>query len=486
MKNLLPIFCCCLLFACQEDKTDVPIQQQADVGLFKNQSIESNAFRYDKVTQTYTLAADEADDYRLLWTALEGDFVLDVKLPRVKETGTYGLLFYTDVATKNPIARLEVANNQLSFVPAAEVNRSNVLSVEVEYLRLMREGTQLMAYYSLPDQPFTLLAMQSLMPGETLYGGLFAKATTQKLSFQNLNLTYLSDEDRGIVSKVEILDLETGIRRVILEQEGILEAPNWYSNGQTITLRKEGRLYQFGVDNADNWLELPRDSSWQAVEAHLFLEDSSIYIASVVDSVGTRLYLSGRDSASNDLVLEKSPALLEDLMQESGEILYRTRRSDRGSWQLYRYDGNSEKNIRLSKSVLSADYSAADEQIYYCSKRAKRPKVWSMTSLGLQKKQLNFDEWSDWKVYANGDNIWVLSTENKDTFKSENQIQWSYLRRLSLSEEKQSFDFELPFYAGKYSLGINPFSLDGKQMVFISYSAVPPSNTIEANQVTEL
>ena len=117
MRNVLPILYCCLLVACQENKQELPIQQHTDIGLFKDQLIASNSFQYDEVTQTYRLPADATDEYRLLWTALNSDFVLDVKLPKVIEAGTYVLLFSTDDATTSPTARLEIDNDMLSVVP---------------------------------------------------------------------------------------------------------------------------------------------------------------------------------------------------------------------------------------------------------------------------------------------------------------------------------------------------------------------------------
>jgi hypothetical protein len=472
--------------ACQENNQQLPETQRADVGLFKDQLVQSNSFQYNETTQLYQLPSSELDENRLLWTALDGDFTLDVKLPKEKGAGTYGLLLFSNEVSKNSIARLEIANDQLSFVPAAEVNRSNALAVEVEYLRFMREGTQLMAYYALPNQPFTLLAMQSLLPDERLYGGLFAKATTQELSFQNLNLTYLIEEGDPIVSRVEMLDVESGSRRVLWEQEGVLEAPTWHNNGNFITVRKEGQLYRLDAKNGEHLEPIELDTNWQKVVAHTYLENSNILFVSSVDSIGIRAYLTARDSSSSYLLLEKSPVVLEDIKQENGDIFYRTRRSNRKSWELHQYNVTDEKDIRLSRSARSADYSPVDKKVYYCSQNTKRPKVWSMSALGLEKKQLSFDEWADWEVCANGEGVWVLSTEEASAFVEENAFQLSYLRRLNLTEEQQSFQFELPIYASTESLGINAFSPDGKQLVFVSYSAAPLSIATEVSQATEL
>lgn len=239
MKNyiwLLLLFCA--LSACRNEQSAKAIITQMDIGIFKDQPIENIAFQYDEEQQIYQLKAKEEDNLRMLWTALRGDFMLDVKLPKVEDAGTYGLMLCTSAREKTPIAALQVVDNQVVFMTAAQVNLGNAMDKKAEYLRLERSGNELTALYAEEGKRFRPLAIQQLDKDIALLGGLFAKATTKDLVFSNLRLTHPIDEQEfkdntgRLRSRIEVFDLEKRHRKIVLEKNQYISSPTWHQIGR--------------------------------------------------------------------------------------------------------------------------------------------------------------------------------------------------------------------------------------------------------------
>ena len=49
-------------------------------------------------------------------------------------------------------------------------------------------------------------------------------------------------------SRLEILDVETGLRKVIYETDDHIEAPNWSRDGKFLIVNAGGKLYKFDAE----------------------------------------------------------------------------------------------------------------------------------------------------------------------------------------------------------------------------------------------
>ena len=56
-------------------------------------------------------------------------------------------------------------------------------------------------------------------------------------------------ENQNVISILETVDVDTGIRTVLSEFDYLIEAPNWTQDGKYLVYNSNGRLYSFDLAN---------------------------------------------------------------------------------------------------------------------------------------------------------------------------------------------------------------------------------------------
>jgi len=496
MKNypfLLLFFCA--LSACRNEQITKEMITEMDVGIFKDQPIESIAFQYDEAQQIYELKAKEEDNLRMLWTALRGDFMLDVKLPKVEDAGTYGLMLCTSAKEKTPIAALQVVDNQVVFMTAAQVNLGNAMDKKAEYLRLERIGNELTALYAEEGQRFRPLAIQQLDKDIALLGGLFAKATTKDLVFSNLRLTHPIKEEfkentGRIRSRVEVFDIDKRHRKIVLEKNQYISSPTWHPIDSQLVVMSDSLLYAIELAAQKDW-ELIDTKGLTSTLDFGFHPNENVLFVTHLDSVGTRIYrLDDRDSLSPQLVTAKAPSIFQAVSPNGEEILYEALRGKRKN-SVYKMNFEKQKEIRLSKTRNGNGggfYAADGNKIYYHSARSRDTKIWEMNPLGLHQKQLTFDEFYDYapQISPDGKTLVFLSYLPDNQRYGFPLMKQFVLRKLDLTKENAQPEILTPLLGGLGTLGKVAWSADSKKIAFISYSGIPQKLAVEATQKVDL
>jgi len=444
------------------------------------------------------LKANKSEDLRFLWSQIEGDFILDVKIPTVENAGTYGLMLATNLEDKTPIAALQIADNELAFMTAAQVNMGNAITGEVEYLRLERSNNQLIAYFARPNDDFFPIASQQLEKEVELYGGLFAYATNQALHFANLRLTHPSPEqeeeiENSIVSSVEVFDVATRRRKIIFQKNVRIESPNWHPKDSFLLVNSEGLLYQISLSAKGGWREIPMSAEFMTncTKYHGFSPDGDDLFFSHQDSFATQIYrLSLKDTLAPEVVVPKSPSLWQGIHPDGSEILYTAKRRKRRSLNVYKSQVDSFREARITKTVgadRGASYHPDGEKIYFSATRTHQQKIWKMNKVGLQKRPVTTDEYEDYfpHVSPNGKYLVFLSRLAEFAPKKDLSPQIVVLRILDLTKENAQPEIVAHLLGGEGSLAMPSWSPDSKQFAFISYSFAPKKLVVEAKNRTQ-
>ncbi|MEM9885613.1 MAG: hypothetical protein AAF849_06950 [Bacteroidota bacterium] len=481
MKNanflliLLLLFC----FSCQQEKSNQKYTASlSEIGAFKERKTETESFKYEEEKQIYHLKASDKEDLRLLWTPLIGDFILDVQLPETKGAGSYGLMLCSELETKVPIAALQIAEDKLTFMTAAQVNMGNAIEKEVRYIRFERKDKQIIAYYAEEGERFKPVASQRIEESTPVFGGLFARRTTQDLEFKNLMLVHPKQENsppKDMLSRVEIYDFEEQTRRTILEKKQKIEAPNWHANEGYLVVNSEGSLYKIDLKNTNDWTKINTGNLNRCTSNHGII-DTNRLIFTHQDSIGARMYslnLKGHDSPER--LSTKAATFWQDHIKKEAALLYTATRQGRKAINIYRRPMENDKEVRLTKNRgmdFSADYSEVNDMIYLCSTRSGDMKIWQTSIVGLQRKQLTFDEYQDWSptVSPDGKKLLFVSYLPEMERTENNQIQQILLRSLDLSKENARPKVIFHFYGDQSAISNFSCSPDGTQLAFVSYT----------------
>ncbi|MEM6698700.1 MAG: hypothetical protein AAF599_09915 [Bacteroidota bacterium] len=493
MRKLYFLLLLSLFLSCENDKEQnytTPLTPKENI--IEQPAIGNKSFQFDKETQVYHLKANNSKDLRFLWSRIEGDFILDVKIPKAENAGTYGLMLATNLDDKTPIAALQIVDNELAFMTAAQVNMGNAITGEVVYLRLERSDNQLIAYYARPNEDFFPIASQQLNNEIELYGGLFAHTTNQDLSFANLRLSHPAPEskeeiEKRIVSSVEIFHVSTRQRKILFQKNVRIEAPNWHPTDSFLLVNSEGLLYQIPLSAKEGWQAVDLGFLNHCTQHHGFSLDGKQLFFSHQDSSATSIYqFALQDTLPPKIVIQKSPSLWQSISPDGTEILYTAKRRRRKSFNIYKSSIDTFREARITKTV-GADRGASvhpdGEKIYYSATRPQRSKIWSMNKVGLQKRQLTFDEYEDYfpHVSPNGKHLVFLSRWT-DGFSTQQTLstQPLVIRILDLTKENAQPEIVAHLLGDEGSLAMPSWSPDSQHFSFISYSFAPKELVVEA------
>lgn len=448
----------------------MPPQQEP---IYKMGFQSSDSFLWDEPTQTFNLPASEDNALRFLNTPIKGDFLLDVMLPNATDAGTYGLLIANDNAGMAPIAAIQVQDSEVAYAPAMQ-NMGNGMKAQAKYLRLERKGEVLTAYYALAGEDFKPVARQQINVTDMIYGGLFAKETSQLLSFANLRLSLMNQSDSSLVSRLETYDITTNQRRIILEKEQHFEAPNWYNDGTYFIINSEGLLYKVPVAGGA-WEQINTGFLKRCNNDHGITPDGKTLIISNNDSMGSRIYtlpIEGSDTAT--LITKDAPSYWHGVHPNGQTIAYVARRN-RKYLNIFtaNIDGSKEKRISFTVGLDDGpDYSVDSTTIYFNSTKSGDMKIWQMGLNGKGKQQLTFDKYQDWFPHPSpdGSQLVFLSYMPDVPATSHPPAKKVMLRMLDLTEENPKPVILTHLFGGQGTINVPSWSPDGKQFAFVSYS----------------
>ncbi|MEM8523702.1 MAG: hypothetical protein AAGG68_03615 [Bacteroidota bacterium] len=501
MRKLYLLFLPLLLLACEGKEKQpyaAPIPKDNPV---ERPAIGNESFHFDSEEQIYHLRANNSEELRFLWSEIEGDFILDVKIPAVKDAGTYGLMLVTNLEEKTPIAALQIANNELAFMTAAQVNMGNAMTGQIEYLRLERSDNQLIASFARPNGDFFPIASQQLNNEVVLYGGLFAYATNEDLNFINLRLYYPTPEskeeaEKNVVSSVEIFDLPTRQRKIIFQKNARIESPNWHPTDSFLLVNSEGVLYQIPLSAKAGWQAFPMAMKTNFLNNftayHGFSRDGKQLFFSHQDSTATSIYKwSLNDTIPPEIIVSKTPSFWQAVSPDGTEILYTAKRKKRRSLNVYKSAVDSFSETRITKTLginRGVSFHPDNERIYFGAPRAHQPKIWVMNKNSLRKNAITTDEYEDFfpQVSPDGKYLLFLSRYLELGEKKDLAPQKFVIRLLDLTKEDAQARIIAHLIAGEGSMLMPSWSPDSQQFAFISYSFAPQKLVVEAKNKQQL
>jgi WD40 repeat protein len=205
------------------------------------------------------------DQFHFAWKKLKGDFILRADVRFIGE-GSHahrkaGWMIRRSLDTGSPHVSGTVhddglASLQYRFSCGSETaeRRSSVVAPDI--IQLERKGDLFIFSAAVRGRPFETVAVrQASLTGE-VYAGLFVcshdNTVTESAVFSNVRITRPAWS--GLVpyrdylgSNLEIMDVETGHRRVVFQAPNSIQAPNWTPDGKYLIYNSEGLLYRFDL-----------------------------------------------------------------------------------------------------------------------------------------------------------------------------------------------------------------------------------------------
>lgn len=396
---------------------------------------------YHASDQTYTIRGagsgvyGTSDQFQYLWNSVQGDFILRAELHPEElpsgETVQYGWSIRNTITSDATMVTLSVSTDGNMTVSSRSSRGETAQTVVTEQIapdviQIERVEGEFKVRVATFGEPFTVFEVplpDNDLKNEVLAGLFVSSASpdqTAEATFRNVRIVKPFPENeqryqRYLGSRMETLDVHTGMRKVLFESEHSVQAPNWTVDGKELIYNSNGYLYRYNLETGqisylntgfatrnNNDHVITFDGEQIAISHHVAEDNnqSTIYI----------LPIEGSDNPRQVTGTGLGHAFLHGISPDNKTVIFTGWRN--GKYDIYAADVNTMEETQLTDTPFlddGSEYSPDGEYIYFNSNRTGAMQLWRMRADGSEQTQLTFDEnFNDWFPHISPDGEWIL------------------------------------------------------------------------------
>lgn len=460
---------------------------------------QAGSVHYDPEAQVYFLEGSGAnvwgrqDAFHFVWRRLQGAFALHARGqflgPGVDPHRKMGWMVRASLEPDAPYVDVVVHGDGLAALQFRRVAGGPTEEMRFalsgpDVLQLERRGDTYIAAVARFGEPLISQTLTGLALGDTVYVGLFICAhndtVLERAVFDNVRIVVPAPEGwvpyrDYLGSLLEVLDVQTGRRKILHVSSGSLQAPNWTPDGQALIYNQDGLLYRFELatqaatviptefanqNNNDHVLSF--DGRWLGLSHHAAEHggQSIIYVVPTEGGVPRQVTPTG-------------PSYLHGWSPDGRYLVYTALRQ--GDYDIYRIpvEGGPEERLTDAPGLDDGpEYSPDGQYIYFNSVRSGTMQIWRMRPDGSGLEQLTEDAFNNWFPHLSPDGRWVLFLSYlPDVDPSDHPFYRPvYLRMMPAEGGKPRVVAYL--YGGQGTLNVNSWAPDSRHAAFVSNTDV--------------
>ena len=272
-------------------------------------------------------------------------------------------------------------------------------------------------------------------------------------------------------SRLEVVDVTTGIRRVVHRANIRFEAPNWSRDGLHLLINQEGALYRVPVAGGT-----PEPVTLGTVSGcnndHGYSPDGSQIAISCRPS--SSVYVVAAAGGEPRLLTPITPSYWHGWSPDGKTLAYVGQRG--GEFDIYTVgvDGGTETRLTTAPGLDDGpDYSPDGQWIYFNSVRTGTMRIWRMRPDGSDQQQVTFDpQYADWFPHPSPDGKWLVWLSYDASVDGHPPHRNVVLRLMPLGDAKAAPRVLFPLFGGQGTINVPSWSPDSRQFAFVSYAAV--------------
>lgn len=211
-------------------------------------------------------------------------------------------------------------------------------------------------------------------------------------------------------SSLEIYDVASGTSRVVLQYDGVIEAPNWDPSGGNLLINGGGLLYRVALD-APRMEPVDTGFATRCNNDHGISPDGEWIVISNHRDRGSEMFLLPAGGGAPRLVSLDAPSWWHGWSPDGTCLAYVAARGDRKVIDVYTMPvaGGSETRLTMGEGHCDGpDYSPDGKRIYYNCDRDGHAEIWVMNVDGSGQRKLFADEYVNWFPHPSPDGKQVL------------------------------------------------------------------------------
>jgi len=477
--------------------------QQNPIGVFDHHQDVGNpklagSAKYNPEDQSYEVSAGGAnmwytsDQFHFLWKKLKGDFILQATVEFIgKGTDPHRKIGFIAREQLTPGSRYVDAAvhgdilTALQWRPTDDANTEQLVlsTYHPTQIEFQREGKKFTFLAASLGENYKSVSKEMEL-NEEVYVGLFACAhnadVMEKAIFRNVRIIIPVDKNYVpyrdyIGSHLEVMDVATGVRKVLHSAQNSLQAPNWTPDGKYLIYNAEGLLYKYELatgtisklntgfatsNNNDHVLSF--DGKQIGISHHVGEKrTSTIFVMPV----------TGSDNPVKITDEANGHSYLHSWSPDGKKLIFTGQRN--GEWNIVAVDIATKKETILTENATLDDgpeYTPDGKYIYFNSVRTGTMKLWRMKPDGSEEEQITFDEYNDWFPHftPDGKQMLYLSFPVDIDPTSHPFYKRVYLRIMpTAGGVARTIGY---LYGGQGTINVPSWSPDGKKIAFISNS----------------
>ena len=457
---------------------------------------------YNPISQDYAMAASganmwgERDEFHFAWRRLSGDFILQARVQfvgkGVEAHRKAGLIVRAGQDADAPYVHAVVHGDGLTSLQfrrtkggATEEKQSAIKGADV--LQLERKGSTFTMSAAKSGDPYATSEIAGIDLGSDVLAGLALCShnpdVVERAVFSNVRVIKTAPDTFKpytdyLGSVLELLDVESGRRLVLMRSADPFEAPNWTRDGGSLIYNTSGRgegrgrLIRYDLA-ARQGTPIDTGSATRNNNDHVLSFDGTMLgISDQSAGGGSAVYTVPLAGGTPKRITPMTPSYLHGWSPDGRTLVYTGGRNNEFDVFAIASDGSgTERNLTNSKGLDDGpEYSPDGKHIYFNSVRTGTMQIWRMKPDGSSPEQLTGDDWNNWfpHVSPDGQSIAFISFP-KDVSPSDHP----YYKRVMLRVMPAAGGMPRTVayvYGGQGTINVPSWSPDGKMLAFVSNS----------------
>ena len=460
---------------------------------------------YDDSRQQYILSGSgqnmwaDQDEFHFASVKLEGDFIMTsfchFEGNGVNPHRKMGLIIRENLEKGSRYADAAIHGDGLTSLQFRM--KDNELTTEIkaslimpDVIQLERKGDTIIMRCAKSGEPLSETGRISISFKAPVFVGLFVcshdPGVTEKAQFQNFRIDVpAADNLDGYkhlsASRLEIMDVVSGVRKVIYATTGHIEAPNWSSDGKFLIYNSGGLIYKFpldtkipksintgGVIGNNNDHGLSSDGKMLALSSTTKLPDGSS---------GSMIYTVPVGGGIPKAVTKKVPSYWHGWSPDGKLLVYCAERN--GDYDIWGIPSQGGEEFQLTNSKGLDDgpeFTPDGHSIYFNSVRSGMMKIWRMTKDGGNQEQVSFGPYNDWFAHISPDGQKIVYVSYPASIPS-NSHPHNQRVLIQIQPTNSNKSMVLAYiYGGQGTMNVPSWSPDSKKIAFVSFTYGNPND----------
>jgi TolB protein len=454
---------------------------------------------FNSANQEYTLSGSgeniwfTGDQFHFAWKKLKGDFILSANVQFLGEgshmhrKAGWMIRQSTDPGSAHISGTVHgdgLTSLQYRFSSGAEMSERKSGVVSPDVIQLERKGNRFIFSCAVSGETFdTVMITDDAMTGE-VYAGLFICShdnnVVEKAVFSNVRITRPAKDDfvpyrDYLGSNLEVMDVETGMRKVIYQSLVSIQAPNWSADGKYLIYNSGGLLYKFDLEKGEPEVINSGFATSNNNDHVLSFDGKMLGISHHVADEGNNsvIFTLPVEGGTPERITKLGPSYLHGWSPDGKYLTYTAGRNN--NFDIYKISVRNKKEIRLTDAPELDDgpeYSPDGKYIYFNSARTGTMQIWRMKADGSQQEQLTFDEYNDWFPHISPDGKLIVLLSFPPEVKADDHPFYKhvYIRMMPAGGGTPLVIAYL--YGGQGTINVPSWSPDSKKIAFVSNSGI--------------